>query len=283
MSTPYQLKCLFPFIDVALFTTPNPDSTLQELYSKALWSSTDEQTRKEKLQSAQTVFIHPDGIDMWKSYLLQHSHDYNQLRIFIFADSDLTTGHQHIDELLGAFPTSVFWIQNWFGFHPRVFLLPIGVNSISHTSLQRWKPLGVSFFLQYPGFVHREEFTHFIQTNPWVHSYCLPRVEYPIYCSLLSECRFSCCPMGGGYDTYRFWESLMMKTIPIVKSHLFYDVLRMHYPSLPFLVVDTWEDLEELLPTLTPSYYDSLIQSADFSPCYEETWIERGKSLLQLS
>lgn len=283
MNIPYQLKSLFPLIDVALFLYPNPDSTLKELYPKALWISSDEQTRKDTLLLAKTVFIHPDGVDTWKQYLLQYSKELHQIRIFIFADSDLTLGHTHIDELLDAFPTSVFWIQNWFGCHPRVFLLPIGVNGHSSKSLQRWKPLGISFFLQYPGFVHREEFYQFVQTNSWIHPYCLPCVDYEIYCSLVSECRFSCCPMGGGYDTYRFWECLMMKTIPIVKSHLFYDVLRLQYPLLPFLVVEKWEDIETLLPRLTPSYYESLLQNADLSPCYEGTWIQRGKSLLQLS
>lgn len=272
MKKPYQLSSLFPLIDVACFSFPNPDSKLQDLYEKSLWLSSDTREIQERLQSAKIVFVHPDVIEKWKDIFINLSNKI-PVSLFVFADSDLTLGHEHLDPWISAFPSAQFWVQNWFGYHESVKFLPIGVNGSCSSQKERVKSLGISFFLHYPGYIHREEFTQFLQESKWAHAYCFPFVPYETYCRYLSECFFSCCPMGGGYDTLRFWECLMMKTIPIVKSHVFYDALRLQYPKLPFLTVDKWEDIETLLPQLTSSYYEKILEGADFSPCFEEYWL----------
>lgn len=281
MKKAYQLSSLFPYIDTALFSTPTPESTLQELFPKALWFSTENHDIKNKLQEAKIVFIHPDGIDEWKERLLILSKEVQlSICLFIFAGSDFTLGHEHLDSLLSTFPKSLFWVQNWFGYHERVAFLPIGVNGPPTLVAERRKVLGISSFLTYRGYIHREEFSRFVEQTTWIHEYCYPHVNYQEYCMLLSECLFSCCPMGGGYDTFRFWECLMMNTIPIVKSHVFYKALRLQYPKLAFVEIEAWEDLKDLIPSLSPSFYESILQSSDVLPCFEEYWTDQCKSFL---
>ncbi len=289
MSKPYQLKDLFPFIDLALLSEPNPNATYKELYPKAIWFSTNPKEAVAKLANANILFLHPDAFDYWSDILLElQQYRPLPLKLCILADSDLTIGHEHLDSLLAFFPSTHFWVQNWFGSDERVKLLPIGVNGVQKSSRQRSKPLAISFLLQYIGNSHREEFFAFLNHYPAILQHCLPRTDFPEYCDHLSECYFSTCPMGEGYDTFRFWESLMMGTIPIVKEHPFYEVLRMEYPRLPFIVIKDWTDLFELLPTMTQELYDSLWKDADLSCLDLETWIRqlpdsRGKVAVLLS
>ena len=281
MKKPYQLSCLFPYIDIALFSHKNSHSTLQELYPKALWISSPYEECKEKLQNAKILFLHPDGILYWKQYLLDLEKVVSlNIKLFVIADSDLTTGHDHLDPLINAFPSTQFWVQNWFGYNKQVSFLPIGVNCPSVSNAERIRPLGVSFSLYYKGYIHREEFLHFLNKSDFIREFLYPRVDYHSYCKFLSECRFSPCPMGGGYDTFRFWECLMMKTIPIVKSHVFYDVLCLYYPNLPFVIIDAWEELEQCLERLTPQFYETIMELADVSICYEDYWINKCEEIL---
>jgi len=51
---------------------------------------------------------------------------------------------------------------------------------------------------------------------------------------------FVLCPEGNGIDTHRFWETLYMKSIPVVKRNInnsFYEGL------LPIAYVDNWEEI----------------------------------------
>lgn len=260
MKDPYQLKLLFPSIDLALLTPTCSRTSLEGFESKSLFLSDHREIIEQRLQTATTVFLHPDGLDPWKDFILELQHSLS-IQLFVIADSDFTLGHEHIDPLLEAFPTASFWIQNWFGYHDRVKLLPIGVNGPVDMKSQRTKPLAIPFFLNYPGYKHREDFCKFLEETPEIHSCCLPFLPYEIYCESISQYRFSCCPMGGGYDTLRFWETLMMGTIPVVKKHLFYEVLKLYYPALPILIVEDWKDLLSL--DLSQDLYDSCMKTSN--------------------
>jgi hypothetical protein len=274
MKEPYQLKHLFPFIDAALLSG---NDSLEELFPKAIWLSGT--LEKSKLQTAKILFVHPDGILEWRKRLIElHKEEPLHIEVCIIADSDYTMGHEHLDPLLECFPSTQFWVQNWFGYHDRVKFLPIGVNGPCLQQRERYKPLAISFFLNYPGFVHREKFSAFLESTPEVQQYCLPFAPYETYCELVSECRFSCCPMGGGYDTLRFWETLLVGTIPIVKKHPFYEVIKLYYPTLPMVIVDDWKDILEL--DLSEDLYEQHMTNANvdcLSLSYWTSQLQRGK------
>lgn len=58
------------------------------------------------------------------------------------------------------------------------------------------------------------------------------------YTQQLQEHKFCISPQGNGYDTYRFWESLYLGVIPIVKRRPLVE----HFIDLPILIVDSWDE-----------------------------------------
>lgn len=52
---------------------------------------------------------------------------------------------------------------------------------------------------------------------------------------------FVICPAGNGLDTHRFWESLYLGSIPIVKRNINVEF----YADLPVCIVDDWEQVTE--------------------------------------
>lgn len=57
----------------------------------------------------------------------------------------------------------------------------------------------------------------------------------------LKRHKFCLCPHGNGYDTHRFWESLYLKTIPIVKKTEMTIFWKKYFP---IVLLDEWEDLD---------------------------------------
>jgi hypothetical protein len=53
--------------------------------------------------------------------------------------------------------------------------------------------------------------------------------------------KFCFAPRGNGYDSHRLWESLYLRTIPIVKKC----VAMEQFTDLPILFVDDWENITE--------------------------------------
>ena len=51
-------------------------------------------------------------------------------------------------------------------------------------------------------------------------------------------------PFRKGLDTHRFWESLILKTIPVVKRSDFIENLMKF--GIPMLIVEEWEELYEI-------------------------------------
>jgi hypothetical protein len=65
--------------------------------------------------------------------------------------------------------------------------------------------------------------------------------NHRIYIEKLSKYKFNLCPSGAGLDTHRFWESLIVKTIPIVKANNLVKNFESH--NIPMLVVEDWSEL----------------------------------------
>jgi hypothetical protein len=53
--------------------------------------------------------------------------------------------------------------------------------------------------------------------------------------------KFVLCPRGNGLDTHRFWETLYLKSIPIVKRN--YN--NTYFKDLPVVYVDNWNEINE--------------------------------------
>jgi len=72
------------------------------------------------------------------------------------------------------------------------------------------------------------------------------------YINVLAKYCFCLCPRGNGLDTYRFWESLYVKTIPIIIKN---DVIPQFIDKVPVIVLKNWEQLQST--ELKYDYWDS--------------------------
>ena len=253
---------LIPYIDVALMDTytltHNP-----KFMNIAFTLDCSMNVLKEKLNVSKTIYIHPNVIDKWKPILFEFN---PEIKLFIFFGSDIFIDNE-IQEFGKQFPDCEFWIQNYTGVEGgRYKILPIGVNQDCAETIIKEKLLGISYVSATGGF--RREFLQYLNYNTKIHKWLLPKSDIPNYLENLSKCYFSVCPMGNGFDTLRFWESLMVKAIPIVLAHDFYENLLFQYPSIPMIVLNSWDELETL--DLSIEKYNVLWKDIDI--CLESYW-----------
>ena len=109
-----------------------------------------------------------------------------------------------------------------------------------------------------------------LKTNPKERGLCLESIKrkgidfttglsFENYLDGLSKSMFSISPNGNGIDCHKTWESLYLKTIPIVTK----SINSIQYSDLPILIVDKWSDLDTLI--LNEDLYTSLIEKFDKS------------------
>jgi hypothetical protein len=270
----------YKYVDVALLADNHIGDYPPEFIEKCVRPSTPPREAVSKIMKAKIIYLHADGFDYWSDILLEvQQHKPLPVRLFILMDSDYCFGDEHMECFLAFFPTTKFWIQNWCGSLEKVQLLPIGVNMSYQKESNKTQPLGISFLLNYMGNTKREEFFEFLHTTQSILPYCLEKGGFEQYFDQLSRCMFSTCPMGEGFDTYRFWESLMMGAIPIVKKHEFYSTLKQQYPKVAFVEVDNWSDIIDLLPNLTIEYYNSFMDHANLDCLQQSYWIKQLEAI----
>lgn len=102
-----------------------------------------------------------------------------------------------------------------------------------------------------------------LHTNPTERHKCLGWVErngfelrdklpFETYLNDLSRSMFAVSPNGNGIDCHRTWESLYLKTTPIVTR----SVNTEQYSHLPMIVIDSWDDMGDL--QLNKDTYNSI-------------------------
>lgn len=77
--------------------------------------------------------------------------------------------------------------------------------------------------------------------------------NHKIYIEQLSKYKFNLCPSGAGLDTHRFWESLLVNSIPIVKSNNLINNFESH--NIPMLVVKDWSELLKFDSSFYNAFY----------------------------
>ena len=88
----------------------------------------------------------------------------------------------------------------------------------------------------------RSKLKKIIENNTNVES--IDEDNHKDYILNLRNFMFNLCPIGNGFDTHRIWESLLVKTIPImVDSEFSKNLVSLNFP---ILVLDSWEHLNKL-------------------------------------
>ena len=280
---PVQHSVFYPYIDVALLDKDLMKTENPLLASKAISWKDSPKDVMARLSSATVIFIHPNVFDKWTDILLLIAQRTSlPVKLIIISQSDYAVGDEHMEVMRVFFPNTTFWIQNWCGLTEGCDILPLGTNGMYKELAEKSQPLGISYVKRYlnvshnyVGNQHREDFYSFLEKNPAMVDYSLPKCGFFEYCYNLSKCYFTTCPMGEGFDTYRFWESLMVGTIPVVKDHPYYDNLLLQYPNIPIIRLKTWDELITVLPTLTPELHEKMLKDSNLECLTEEYWLNK--------
>jgi hypothetical protein len=264
-----------PFVDYALFDKKTLEGN-KYYKEKAICIEEDPKTVVSKLYSASIIMIHPDIFDKWTDILilLAQKKPLNNIKLFIIHGSDYFIDDEIMEIMNAFFSNSTFWIQNYIGCNEKCKLLPIGVIRDYNEPVIKNKLFAISY-VSYNSF-YREEFYQFLYDyERFKLDYYTPITDQATYIKNLSNLYFTACPMGNGFDTFRFWESLMLKTIPIVKEHTYYDALKDYYPKLPYIKVSSWDDLPAVVESLTIEKYNEMMKDFDIDCLKESFWLNQ--------
>ena len=282
MTTYLKQRSFLPYVDYALFSKETMKMHNNQFYKdKAIYFEDPPKEVVPKLYSAKVLSLHPDDFDTWTDILIELSkkNPFTNLKLIIIHGSDYLIDDILMEVINSFLSTTTFWIQNYMGINLKQNkLLPIGVISDYNSEIVKKYMFNISF-VTYNSF-YREEFYQFLKDNDdFTKKYYKMKTDMPTYFKQMSEVYFTACPMGNGFDTHRFWEALMLKTVPILKKHTFNEALRDYFPNLPFIEIESWDDLPALVDSLTVEKYNEIMEKADLESLKEDYWIEKIHTL----
>tara|TARA_R100000008_G_scaffold84500_1_gene72044 strand:- start:3923 stop:4744 length:822 start_codon:yes stop_codon:yes gene_type:complete len=97
--------------------------------------------------------------------------------------------------------------------------------------------------------------------------YCAPKKSFGEYLKDLKSSKFCISPQGRGVDCHRIWESILMRTIPIVKDCQNISF----YRDMPILIIDDWAQIDE---KFLEEEYENKINKWDDSKLFMDHWIK---------
>lgn len=279
MGKPFREFTLLPLMDAHLLDEDSY-SCNPHLVDKALILGRDPKSIKERLYQARAIYIHAASFNTWSDILLLlHRQRPLSLRVVIISGTDCWLDNSHMEAVSEILSNTHFFIRNWMGDLPRCHLLPIGTMGIYEGEPQeKTHMFGISYVTN-NGPMREAFYEYLVKAGPEVLQFQMPKCEEQEFYKRLRKLRFSLCPMGCGFDTLRFWECLTARCIPIVKDDAFYDVLIKELGPLPMIRLKRWEDLPEVLDTLTEELYKTMMSTADLSCAFETYWLPKIESL----
>lgn len=143
---------------------------------------------------------------------------------------------------------------SWFGqniniSHPKLHSIPIGIAN------EIWSHGNENTLLKVINKKNeKNKLIHCsfnINTNPYERNQCVDamsknnlimnqRENFEDYLTSLSKSFFTLSPNGNGIDCHKLWESLYLKTIPVVTKSINVDF----YQDLPIYIIESWEDFD---------------------------------------
>lgn len=148
-------------------------------------------------------------------------------------------------------------IIKWFGCnivfeHPKILKIPIGFeeNELAggdqillkhlYSSRKTYEEKNNKLLLTKMGNTHKSriDFNTIFSNKPFV-TILNKRLNFKDYMEKINEYKFVLCPRGCGTDTHRFWEVLLMNSIPIVET----SGLNTLYNNFPCIIVNSFKDI----------------------------------------
>ena len=192
----------------------------------------------------------------WRGKIHPNLNDFRQTVIVGHSDYPIT------DEIIGKHHKFKKWfVVNNFSTQSNVTSLPLGVtnycndspihliygdNSVFFETLSTEKSETTLSYMNfnintYPS--ERNQVWNLFKDKPWVKTGSIEntREGRMRYMKDIYNSKFCICPRGNGLDTHRLWESLYLKTIPIVIYHNHFA----NMTDLPILFINNWSEVAE--------------------------------------
>jgi hypothetical protein len=223
------------------------------------------------------VFCKPEFLQMLKGTKFCDENEFT----LVTHNSDINFDKTNIEAVLEFLPNIKHWYtQNLLYEHPKVSPIPIGIANPkwSHGNQNRFKKIikenNKKDNLFYANFN--------ISTNPEERRYCYNQIglecpeSYPNAASIsdhdnfvintqenylrkISKSYFTISPDGNGKDCHKTWESIYLKSIPIVTDSFF--ARKFRDMDIPILVIDDWREFKNL--KLSESLYNHIWKNFD--------------------
>lgn len=192
--------------------------------------------------------------------------------ILVSGDSDVSMPFEGYNEYLESEKLVVWFSQNLTANHPKLKHLPIGLDYHTISKVGEMHPWGsgmlpveqdnlleniskktsplelrlfgcyINFHFPYWGINQRGDRQECLARAPKELCYFEP--EYSNRVSTwekMSIFKFVICPYGGGLDTHRLWEALVLGCIPIIKT----SGLDPLFEDLNVCIVKSWDELTQ--------------------------------------
>jgi hypothetical protein len=215
-------------------------------------------TRKhsEKLCYIKSDFFVRNSQFDWRGQIHPNFNDLRENVVAGHSDYEIT------DEIVEKHPNFKEWfVVNNFSTQTKVVSLPLGVtNYCDDSSIHLIYGDNTLFFetmcnqkkentLAYMNFnintypTERQQVWNMFIDKSWVTTGLIQNTKEGRlkYMNDIYNSKFCICPRGNGLDTHRLWESLYLKTIPIVIYHTHFK----NMTDLPILFINDWSEVTE--------------------------------------
>jgi hypothetical protein len=196
-----------------------------------------------RIQSSRIVFVYSNCIDL---FIEKHEDHISPGTILITHNEDTCIKDNHLR--LFEKGVKVWYAQNAVGSHENLIGIPIGIAN------SQWRHGDVNLLMSIRNnqmVKKRLVYKNFsVGTNETARNLCLRQTVQlcPMsvtdtqinYWTKLASSKYVVSPPGNGPDCHRIWESLYLRTIPIVLR----DSSLRYFEDLPILFINSWRDID---------------------------------------
>jgi hypothetical protein len=178
--------------------------------------------------------------------------------------------------------SAVFTVTHQWLDHPKVFSLPLGIKQEAAARVSQELTLQGTM-----GFNNRTELLLIAQSEfqhrPLIAEHVIANFNGMIrnrykdgsdYWQNLQRAKFTLCPSGLGWDTYRAWEAIILGTIPVLETYYRTDGFYRVFDDLPVLWVDHFDNVT---PSLLETSYPKILARAkeyNFAKLTKLWWVD---------
>ena len=215
-------------------------------------------------------FCKPEKLSLFSTYVKIGAIKLPEQFVLVTHNSDINFDKEKIEYVLDLFPNISHWYtQNLLFDHPKVKPIPIGIANPkwSHGNQERFLNISSNNLEK-----NNTVYANFnVSTNFAARKYCIEQLgsehclklekNYPNassikehddfvnstqenYLSDIAQSYFTVSPIGNGVDCHKTWESIYMKSVPIVQR--WHGVEKFKELGIPLLIINDWSEFKDL-------------------------------------